>query len=274
MADISSSKSNASLPSPGGVIASLQTEIRNMEVRFEALRQAQASARRQTIVATLVILVLFLIFFFVTWMKVSKNFSQDQVQKAMIGPAYAVREAATKRMLGVVQTVAPEYQKLFIERARIAGPEIATHAVEEFKKLPDEMGKMILQQLGQSFSKVAKRAEGDLKTTFPELAGDGAKEHLEKLAAKLADQSEPMKKFVADRTNQELAKLQDILVKLPSPPEAQGPNPDAWKLQQMFAHSLLMMLDHEIMTLGEHEDAKPTPGSVPGSVPGTATPAK
>ena len=257
MADISTSKSNASLPSPGGVIASLQTEIRNMEVRFEALRQAQASARRQTIVATLVILVLFLIFFFVTWIKVSRNFSEAQVKKAMEGPANAIREAATQRMMGVVKTVAPEYQKLFIERARVAGPEIATNAVEVFKKMPDDMGKMILAQLGQSFARVAKRAEGDLKITFPELAGEGAKDHLEKLAAKLADQSEPMKKFVADRTTQELSKLQDLLVKLPSPPEAQVANPDPWKLQQMFAHSLLMMFDHEILTLGDHEDAKP-----------------
>jgi hypothetical protein len=61
----------------------------------------------------------------------------------------------------------------------------------------------------------------------------------------------------ATTPNRELAKLQEILVKLPAPPEALVANPDPWKLQQMFAHSLLMMLDHEVLTLGQHEDAKP-----------------
>lgn len=251
MSELSSSKSSTQLPSPTGVVASLQKEIHNMEGRFEDLRQAQSAARSQTIMTVLVILVIFLGFFFAGYLKIRSNFSEEQVRGAMLQPAFEVRQAVLDRMGTVAQNVAPVYGKLLLERARIAGPEIGNQFKQEISKLPEDVGKLMLHELGQSFSRVNQKAQSDLKVLFPDLSGQGAEQQLAKLTVLVDKETTQVVDQVQMRVRNEQEKLLNILTKFPPAPETHDPNLTLWDTQRMLARTLLKMLDYEIANYGK-----------------------
>ena len=251
MPDLSSSKSSTRLPSPTGVVASLQKEIQNMEGRFEALRQAQSAARGQTIMTVLVILVIFLGFFFAGYLKVRSNFSEEEMRGAMLEPAFAVREAVLERLSAVGQNVAPVYGKLVLERARIAGPEIGNQFKAEISKLPEDVGKLVLEELGMSFTRVTQKAQGDIKALFPELSGPGAEQQLTNLTLLVDKETQGVVEQVKGQVNAEQEKLLSILSKFPPAPEMQDPNTTLWDSQRLLARTLLKMLDYEIANYGK-----------------------
>ncbi|HZZ42072.1 MAG TPA: hypothetical protein VFE58_03980 [Tepidisphaeraceae bacterium] len=236
---------------------SSEVDVAGLRERFEELRRKQAVAGKILGGMAVVLVGLFGAFTYFTVGKVKDNFNQGAVQKAVAEHLPAVMPLAGAQVQKATLASLPVYRDLAVQQFAKIQPELAEKAMARLDGVPDRAGKMMSEKLAEAFDGALKRVEPEVKQAFPGLT-DGQKQQL--LADYFQDEIAVRNKAIAGHiegiyTNELIAARSSL-----DQFEVVGKGPaDAKELQREFFHSLLVLVDYELMN-GDAANAKSKSG--------------
>lgn len=219
--------------------AGLEREVDNLRQRFETLQRQQSAARATTLLATLVIIVLFACFGWALFRAGRANLAQEEMREAFVKEAEVIRPDVERHLQSALDVAWPRYRAEGEKRLREVGPEVAAAFRDEFQDLPTEAGQEMTSQLQETLQRVVAKVEPDLRKRFPSLTEERIARMLEEFRDKhVADQTERLRQKLDTAAVTEGAEVMHILQKF-NAPSSEGRDGDQLKRDLVIA-----MLDY------------------------------
>jgi len=247
-------------------VEGLPAELR---VKFAAIRRWQGITRAVTVLAVIVITVMFLVFATTTRSRIEGSFTEARVQKAVAEALPMVTPLVQDSIGQIARGALPVYQQMATERYQRVRDSIGTNALARLQSLPQDGGAMMATRLDATLDRVIKRIEPDFRATFPSLA-DASKRDLlvnEFFMEVDSRNQEVAAKIDAIRVN-ETARVKFVLDKFALPPDEAAPANDQLKKELVRTLLLLAMQKLDDLEVASAGASAETPG---GAVPASQT---
>jgi len=229
--------------SGGDPAASMRQATDEIHRGLHALQEAQRTARRQTLLMVLVVVILTLIFIFGTYKKLEDNFRADKIRAAANARLPGVQAEFKRRFSDVGVAVAPTYQAAAEKKFEQIRPNLEKNFVAAAEGLRDEVAEASKAKLQARMNAMLKRLEPDLKQAFPNLP-EAQKVHLvEKFESKAHAQTDllidDLVKMYVKETNRLESALDGFDI-------VKASKQDKADLSWNFMHLLVKIVEHKM----------------------------
>jgi hypothetical protein len=217
--------------------AGLEREVDDLRQRFENYQRQQGAGRTTTLLVTLVILVMFVIFAWALMNKYRRDFNEADVQKAFVEEARLMQPDVQRHLQSALAAAAPKYRDEALNRFRSSGPQIAMAFRDELKDIPQHAGEEMTTQLRATIDRAMKKVEPDVRKRFPNLTEEKIRSMLEEWRdTEIAAQTKRLTDKIHADTIAEGSQILPILEKFRAP-QAGDQDPNLLKIE--FVEALL-----------------------------------
>jgi len=235
-------------PPPEVVTASMAEEARR---KVDELVEIQKATRLQGLVGLLAVVVIILVFGWVTYAKVKSNFETTRMEQQVAEKIQHLTPGTFEHLQGALAHAMPTYRELATQRIKLIGPDLQQKARAALEELPHRIQDDVLKDLRAAAERVGIRIQGDLKTTFPSLADkEEARVHLDRFYESLSKETNEVMDHAENLLVNEMHKLETVLVEFPVP-SVEGV--ERYDLERQFVHLLLNYADYELLAAGTEE---------------------
>jgi hypothetical protein len=239
----------------------LPAELRQ---KFASMRRAQSITKTVTLLLAAVIVVEFAAFSYMTYYPIVDGLHDEaRLQRAANEALPQVQPVIVDTVRKVIADVSPEYRKLAAARYEKVRASLGEKVTTEFNALPDHAEAFLGVELRNTFDRVIKRLEPELKEAFPTLS-DAQRQDL--LINHFAEAIKPKNAALAAKVDairvNETAKVKGILDSFALPPDSAQPRDG--QIDKEFERVVLLLANEEIQEridglnaeLGKPKDAK------------------
>jgi F0F1-type ATP synthase membrane subunit b/b' len=210
-------ESGSSQDSADQKIAELERVADDTRNKISAIIAQQKAGRQQTVVATIVIVLIISVFGYKTYTKMQDNFSEDRFQAILKERGPALIEEAKRALNKAKDEVLPVYKEEAMTRAKEVGPLILDKAKVHLSNLPEELRDDLQQRLQRSVDRAQADITTHLQKRFEAVDPDTMAGYLEQLRSKLALKKNTWLDKMTKIFNQERDRVKKVMVNLPVP---------------------------------------------------------
>ena len=236
-------------PTPSNA-AGIEGEVERLQRQLDQLRSLQASSRRVVLLLLLIIVGEFGAFYYFTNRNITRNFSQEEVQKAVSQSAPQLTSEVRDKVMTVAQQVLPVYRDEATKRFEEVGPQIAKDALDKLQKLPEDNGKMLQDRLKVALDGAIAQVQPDLRKTYPSLTDDKKTQIIQQeFLAQVQKQNDVLARHLTDVYDGQLKTMRDVLEKFDVPSDTNWQQRMA--REREFLHALVdVMMDSDVKFAG------------------------
>lgn len=232
-----------------------------LRLKFAAIRRWQGITRAVTVLAVIVITVMFLVFATTTRSRIEGSFTEARVQKAVTEALPTVTPLVRESISQIGREALPVYQQMATERYQRVRDNLGTTALARLTSLPEEGGKMMATKLDATLDRVIKRIEPDFRSTFPSLADASKRDILvNEFFKEVEERNVDIARKVDEVRINEMSKVKFVLEKFALPPDEAAPAND--QLKKELVRTLLLLA---MQKLDDLENAPAPTGAVPAA---------
>jgi len=222
------------------------------QLMTETLRRQQAH-RRRVWVLVLIVILMFGVFGWASYVTVRSNFTAEKVQAALEPRLLEVQPLLQREGRAFTANVLPVYQKLASERLPEALPALQQDMVEQVQLFPAAVYEGIVAMLDASMGRLSGKIESEFVRVFPTLEDPASRERIvEHFEDRVNVEFGQVEQRINDMVNREMTKMFAALEGFPVPAAPEGGETE---ILRQLAHHLLMLADFELLNAGN-------PGSV------------
>ena len=198
--------------------AAIRRDLADLHEQVRTLKRLQSVGRLWTWGTVVIVVLMFGLFSWATYSKISRNFDQASIQRAVKEHGDQVLPMATQMLTQTGQTLLPVYKDAAVATLKTQGPAAAQAAVARIKRVPEQSGKEFQEKVAAAFDSAVKKVEPDFKAAYPNVT-DAKRQDL--LKSFVADQITAQNKRVAAKVDQlytnDLIHMQTTLEKFDTP---------------------------------------------------------
>jgi hypothetical protein len=246
--------------------ADLQRSVEQMTQLVAELREAEKTVRRRSILVTLLLVSVIMLFGVMTYNKVRDNFTQEKMQRAATERAKLLLPQLQPHIQATVNEVIPYYRDMGKDRLRTFGPKLDARVKDQADRLGQELEMKINAQVEASFGRIMNTAMVQLAKDFPAIAQDGGARATERLKAAMTEETGKLAQHTRNLYQTQSQRIAGTLSNFPVPDVCKT---DMDILQRQLLHELLMLADYELTA-----QARPAPSPSPAPAAALSVDAK
>ena len=233
-------------------IAELERGVDDASQQLAVLLHQQKVARTQTLVATLVILVIILVFGWKLYGFVTTTFTEDKVMTIVNAKKDQLIDKAKRIVEQAKDEVVPVYKEMLMTTAKELAPQLEIKARDELTALQENIKGDLTEVIDTTLKRLEVALQDDMEQKFPFAVKD--KEPQELFAAfleTLQDQGPSVQNKITEVIHEEGQRIQDVIVKFPVRNDLE--TVDRSELELELVRSLLQYADYEASVAGTDE---------------------
>lgn len=199
-------------------VAELERVADDTRNKISAIVAAQRAGRHQTILATIVIIVIILVFGAKTYSKMKDNFARERFQTIVEQRGPQLMDDAKRALEKARDAVLPVYKEEAMSRFKSSGPVVLDKAKVHLSNLPEELRDDLEQRLDRSVNKAKEAITAHLQERFEGISPETMKGYIDQLHGKLASKENAMLDKMTGIFNKERQRVKKIMVQLPVAP--------------------------------------------------------
>lgn len=208
-------ESGSSQESAGQNFAELERVADDTRNKIRAIVASQQAGRQQTVVATIAIIAILLVFSAVTYFKMKDNFKDSSIQAILKDRGPDLMDNAKRALDKAKDEVVPVYQAEAMARAKVVGPIVLDRAKAHLSDLPEELRDDLEQRLQLSVDRAHQVIIKHLQARFDDIDPETMAGYLEQLRGKFASKEGVLIDKMTKIFNQERDRVHKVMVKLP-----------------------------------------------------------
>jgi hypothetical protein len=221
----------------------LEQVVDGLEQRLDELAKSQRSGRFLVLGGSLLLLGMMGIFGLNLYKTLQRQLTADKLQNALMTKVDQAWPALSQKLVDSAMTAAPVYGDQAMQRFEKVRPQLETMISEEAGQFAERLQAGMLQKTEAGMQRVTDRIAKDLKEKLPTLTEKKLDSIEERLRNSLLVEGGGIADELQSKVDRERERIEKLLAKLPVDEVAKQPEE---KLQRLFMHHVLMMIDQAV----------------------------
>lgn len=221
----------------------LEQVVDGLEQRLDDLARSQRMIRFLVLGGSLLLLGMMGLFGLRLYSTLQRQLNANQLQNAFMAKVDQVWPPLSQKFMDSAMKAAPAYGEQAMQRFEKVRPQLETMLSQEAGQFAERLQAAMLQKTEAGMQRVGDKVAQDLKRQLPSLTETKLDSIEERLRNTLLVEGGGIADELQGKVDRERDRVEKLLAKLPVAEVAKQPEE---KLQRLFIHNVLMMIDQAV----------------------------
>jgi hypothetical protein len=221
----------------------LEQVVDGLEQRLDDLARAQRLTRFLILGGSLLLLGMMGLFGLRLYSTLQRQLNANQLQNAFMAKVDQVWPSLSQKFMDSAMKAAPAYGEQAMQRFEKVRPQLETMLTQEAGQFAERLQASMMQKTEAGMQRVGDRIAKDLKRQIPTLTEKKLDSIEERLRNSLLVEGGGIADELQTKVDKERDRVEKLLARLPVDEVAKQPEE---KLQRLFIHHVLMMIDQSV----------------------------